>query len=62
MRARSKYSGGLEKLIVDGVNRSSYCLMSSEGSALLIEDCAIAEEVARRMIEAGVEVEAIHVD
>jgi hypothetical protein len=44
------------------VDRSGYLPVSSNGSAMLIEDDRLAEEVAHRMIAAGVPVEEIHVD
>jgi len=47
---------------VDPVDRSGYLPVYSDGSAMIIEEDVIAAEVARRMIEAGVEVQEVHVD
>lgn len=44
------------------VNRSSCLPVSRDGSAMIIEDDRLAEEVAQRMIEAGVPAQEIHVD
>ena len=47
---------------VEPVDRSGYLPVSLDGSAMIIEDDRLADEVARRMIEAGVPVQEIHVD
>ena len=47
---------------VDSVDRGGYLPVYLDGSAMIIEDGVVAAEVARRMIEAGVEVEEVHVD
>jgi hypothetical protein len=50
------------KVSVDAMDGSGYLPMNSAGSVMIIEDDTIADEVARRMIQAGVEVQEIEVD
>jgi hypothetical protein len=44
------------------IDRSGYLPVRRDGSATIIEDDRLAEEVAQRMIAAGVPIEEIHVD
>lgn len=63
MRRLTEDAGRLQLPVsVEARDDSGYLPVHVDGFALVIEDDTIADKVARRMIEAGVEVEEIHVD
>lgn len=47
---------------VEAVDRGGYLPIDADGNALIIEAEQVAEEVVRRMLEAGVAVDNVHVD
>ena len=47
---------------VESIDRSGYLPVHADGTAVLIEENHVSDEVVRRMLAAGVPVQRVHVD